>query len=126
MLGFSNRWYPAAIETALTIDLGEYRVRSATPALFIATKLEAFHGRGGGDVVASHEAILAARNCAIAASTTMVVIAISTRAIGVRFAQKAINTTRPAAKHRPSPMVKAKSWRRRTTGRLATKSSAAA
>ena len=26
VLGFSNRWYPAAIETALTIDLGVYAV----------------------------------------------------------------------------------------------------
>lgn len=26
-----------------------------TPALFIATKLEAFHGRGGGDVFTSHD-----------------------------------------------------------------------
>lgn len=55
VLGFSNRWYPAAIETALTIDVDGHRVRVVTPALFIATKLEAFHGRGGGDVVASHD-----------------------------------------------------------------------
>lgn len=55
VLGFSNQWYQAAIETALTIDIGEYRVRVVTPALFIATKLEAFHGRGGGDIVASHD-----------------------------------------------------------------------
>src|SRR5205085_5613086 len=25
------------------------------PPLFIATKLDAFHGRGGGDIVASHD-----------------------------------------------------------------------
>ena len=29
--------------------------RIVTPALFIATKLEAFHGRGGDDVFASHD-----------------------------------------------------------------------
>src|SRR5262249_56942500 len=32
-----------------------HRVRIGTPALFIATKLEAFRGRGRGDVFASHD-----------------------------------------------------------------------
>jgi hypothetical protein len=48
ILGFSNRWYPAAIEGAQTIAIGDQRVRVVTPTFFIATKLEAFHGRGGG------------------------------------------------------------------------------
>ena len=55
VLGFSNRWYPAAIEAARTIDIGGHLVRVVTPTLFIATKLDAFHGRGGGDIVASHD-----------------------------------------------------------------------
>jgi hypothetical protein len=55
VLGFSNRWYPDAIETATTIDVAGHRVRIVTPALFIATKLEAFRGRGGGNVFASHD-----------------------------------------------------------------------
>jgi hypothetical protein len=55
ILGFSNRWYPAAIETAQRFDIAGHDVRVVTPALFIATKLEAFHGRGGHDVVASHD-----------------------------------------------------------------------
>lgn len=55
VLGFSNRWYPAAIETAQTFDIAGRDVRVVTPALFIATKLEAFHGRGGNDVFASHD-----------------------------------------------------------------------
>ena len=55
ILGFSNRWYPAAIETAQTINIAGHDVRVVTPALFIATKLEAFHGRGGNDVIASHD-----------------------------------------------------------------------
>ena len=46
VLGFSNRWYPAAIETAQTIDIGGHLVRVVTPTLFLATKLDAFHGRG--------------------------------------------------------------------------------
>lgn len=55
VLGFSNRWYPAAIETAHRLQIAGREVRVVTPALFIATKLEAFHGRGRGDVVASHD-----------------------------------------------------------------------
>ena len=55
VLGFSNRWYPAAIKTAQTWRIAEHDVRIVTPALFIATKLEAFRGRGGGDVFASHD-----------------------------------------------------------------------
>jgi hypothetical protein len=55
VLGFSNRWYPTAIETAQTFKISGYDVRVVTPALFIATKLEAFHGRGGHDVIASHD-----------------------------------------------------------------------
>jgi hypothetical protein len=55
VLGFSNRWYPEAIDTATTIDVAGHRVRLVTPALFIATKMEAFRGRGGGDVFASHD-----------------------------------------------------------------------
>lgn len=55
VLGFSNRWYPMAIDTAQHLDIAGHRVRIVTPALFIATKLEAFHGRGGNDVFASHD-----------------------------------------------------------------------
>jgi hypothetical protein len=55
VLGFSNRWYPTAIETAQTFPIAGHNLRIVTPALFVATKLEAFHGRGGGDVFASHD-----------------------------------------------------------------------
>lgn len=55
VLGFSNRWYPTAIETAQRLHIAERTVRVVTPELFIATKLEAFHGRGGGDIIASHD-----------------------------------------------------------------------
>jgi hypothetical protein len=55
ILGFSNRWYPAAIETAQILDIAGLDVRVVTPALVIATKLEAFHGRGGNDIFASHD-----------------------------------------------------------------------
>jgi hypothetical protein len=55
VLGFSNRWYPMAIATAQRVDVAGRRVRIVTPALFVATKLEAFHGRGHNDVLASHD-----------------------------------------------------------------------
>ncbi len=53
VLGFSNRWYPAAIETARVWRIAGHDVRVVT--LFLATKLEAFRGRGRGDVYASHD-----------------------------------------------------------------------
>lgn len=55
VLGFSNRWYPMAIETAQRHNIAGYDVRIVTPALFVATKLEAFHGRGGNDIFSSHD-----------------------------------------------------------------------
>jgi len=55
VLGFSNRWYPAAVGTAQVHRIAGHDVRVVTPALFLATKLEAFRGRGGGDMYASHD-----------------------------------------------------------------------
>jgi hypothetical protein len=55
VLGFSNRWYSAAIKTAQRVAIASHDIRVVTPALYIATKLEAFHGRGGPDIVASHD-----------------------------------------------------------------------
>jgi hypothetical protein len=46
ILGFSNRWYKAAMDTALIHQLEpELRVRVVTAVLFLATKLDAFAGR---------------------------------------------------------------------------------
>ena len=56
VLGFSNRWYPYAVETAVPMDLGEgVTVRLVSAVAFVATKLEAFAGRGGGDFLSSHD-----------------------------------------------------------------------
>ena len=55
VLGCSNRWYRDAIETAQTLRIAGHAVRIVTPALFMATKLEAFHGRGGDDIHMSHD-----------------------------------------------------------------------
>lgn len=50
ILGFSNRWYKAAIKEASEISLpSESVIRVVSPAYFMATKFEAFIGRGKGD-----------------------------------------------------------------------------
>ena len=50
ILGFSNRWYGAAISEATGVQLPSGTIiRVVSPAYFIATKFEAFAGRGKGD-----------------------------------------------------------------------------
>jgi predicted nucleotidyltransferase len=54
VLGFSNPWYQHALETAAELQLAsETRIRAATPPCIIATKLAAWKGRGGGDMLRS-------------------------------------------------------------------------
>lgn len=56
ILGFSNRWYPLALDTALTVALPSgCPIRLITAPVFLATKLEAFDGRGQGDFLFSHD-----------------------------------------------------------------------
>lgn len=56
ILGFSNRWYAKGIETAVTTTLTEnLEIKRLAPPLFVATKLEAFLGRGHGDLLGSHD-----------------------------------------------------------------------
>jgi predicted nucleotidyltransferase len=56
ILGFSNRWYAAAMESAQTFELERnLRIRVVTASYFCATKLEAFKGRGKSDYLASHD-----------------------------------------------------------------------
>lgn len=50
ILGFSNRWYNEAIENAIVSQLPNgINIRVVNPAYFLATKFEAFAGRGKGD-----------------------------------------------------------------------------
>lgn len=57
IIGFSNRWYARGIETAVRAKLEDSLViRHLTPPLFIATKLEAYRGRGEGDLIGSRDA----------------------------------------------------------------------
>lgn len=56
ILGFGNRWYAKGIGTAVTCRLTEtLDIRRLTPELFIATKLEAYLGRGDGDLLGSRD-----------------------------------------------------------------------
>lgn len=56
VLGFSNRWYPYAVETAQPAHLGAgITIRLVSAVAFVATKLEAFAGRGGSDYLSSHD-----------------------------------------------------------------------
>jgi len=56
ILGFSNRWYPDAMRTAEQVQLpGGSVIHMVTAPFFLATKLEAFYGRGNGDFMASHD-----------------------------------------------------------------------
>ena len=56
VLGFSNRWYRETMTKAEPVRLDPKTViRAITAPYFLATKLEAFHGRGRGDVFASHD-----------------------------------------------------------------------
>lgn len=56
VLGFSNRWYAFAVETAESVDLGAgVVIRLVSAVAFVATKLEAFAGRGNGDFMSSHD-----------------------------------------------------------------------
>jgi hypothetical protein len=54
-MGPTNRWYADAIRDAARYEADGVAVRAITPNYFIATKLEAFRGRGEGDYVASHD-----------------------------------------------------------------------
>lgn len=56
ILGFTNHWYAAGIETAVTHELTDtLRIKKLSPELFVATKLEAYLGRGAGDLFMSRD-----------------------------------------------------------------------
>ena len=56
LLGFSNRWYGTAMAAATRHQLSpDLEIRLVTAPSFLATKIEAFKGRGRGDFYASHD-----------------------------------------------------------------------
>lgn len=55
-LGFSNRWYARALETAVVRKLPSgRRINVVHPVLFLATKFEAFASRGKNDLLNSKD-----------------------------------------------------------------------
>lgn len=56
VLSFHNRWYPLAVNSAHEMRLPSGReIFLIDAVVFLATKLEAFHDRGHGDFLASHD-----------------------------------------------------------------------
>lgn len=56
ILGFSNRWYPLAVQTAIRVVLPSgTSIQLITAPAFIATKFEAYIGRGNSDLLGSHD-----------------------------------------------------------------------
>ena len=56
VLSFHNCWYPLAVATASPVTLpSSHSIKLITAPLFVATKLEAFKGRGNGDFLVSHD-----------------------------------------------------------------------
>jgi len=56
ILGFTNRWYAKAIESAVWHELPSgHRIRVVNAPYFLATKIEAFRGRGNNDYLTSRD-----------------------------------------------------------------------
>ena len=56
ILGFGNRWYVPAIHTAVSVEIDtNLSIRMVTAPYFVATKLEAFYGRGNNNYMLSHD-----------------------------------------------------------------------
>jgi len=56
ILGFANRWYPLAMQTAQWVELpNALKIRLIAAPVFLATKFEAFADRGKGDFLGSHD-----------------------------------------------------------------------
>lgn len=56
ILGFQNRWQQPALDQAAALSLPSgRRIRAISPPYLIATKLEAWKGRGGGDHLRSQD-----------------------------------------------------------------------
>ena len=56
ILGFANTWYAEALITAHSYPLASnLDIRLVTAPAFLATKFEAFRGRGNGDYLLSHD-----------------------------------------------------------------------
>jgi hypothetical protein len=69
VLGFSSRWYDEALRTSREVELEPgLQIRIISAPVFLATKLEAFRGRGHEDYLGSHDledalAVIDGRGC---------------------------------------------------------------
>lgn len=56
VLGFTNRWYAEALQTAQLFSLPSGQtIRLVSPVYFLATKLQAYRGRGNNDPLGSRD-----------------------------------------------------------------------
>ncbi len=55
ILGFSNKWYKEAIKNYTLVNLAGTDIRVMSAPYFIATKIEAFFGRGNNDFFSSSD-----------------------------------------------------------------------
>ncbi|MEN9856007.1 MAG: hypothetical protein RLZZ157_1133 [Pseudomonadota bacterium] len=56
VIGFTNRWYALGLETAVSYPLtSKLRIKHLAPPILVATKLEAYLGRGRNDPLSSHD-----------------------------------------------------------------------
>jgi predicted nucleotidyltransferase len=55
ILGFTNQWYQDALKHPLPYKLGDINVNIISPVYYVATKLEAFEGRGNKGLLSSHD-----------------------------------------------------------------------
>jgi len=56
ILGFSNQWYEQALRFSTVRNISDdMAIRLVTAPYFLATKIDAFHNRGAGDFIASHD-----------------------------------------------------------------------
>ncbi|MEY4617014.1 MAG: hypothetical protein RJB66_1974 [Pseudomonadota bacterium] len=53
ILGFTNKWYKPAIRNTIEATLGPQKIKIFRPAYLIASKIEAFKGRGEGSFISS-------------------------------------------------------------------------
>ena len=56
ILGFSNKWYSDALKNSMMYKIEKnLKIRIVTAPYFLATKIEAFYGRGKNDFLFSHD-----------------------------------------------------------------------
>lgn len=55
VIGFSNQWYPEGFKNAISINMGDCIIKIFSLPYFLASKIEAFKGRGRGNYILSSD-----------------------------------------------------------------------